>query len=329
MLSTPAAILLIKHLEDIDKIFSKGLETSKPKGEEALTSDLCSLLDNDESEQFKLRYKRPDLVEDIQKLYGNQCKLNFCLETNEYNKSYEARISQSDLGIVLNYNNYYLGESWTESFLFQAKAVKHSEFSPLKYNLKSEFSATNQPQIDRINKLNQVLPVDFIRYMHYTPRLDSSKINVHDKCQLKLLRDTSISNKIFITSLDKILHDNLMNGGNDYLCSGIFISPLKTLPKSLRDIYISYYLQHIPLSWFIAERLTTSKVQNFFDNTNRKYKTSHSIKFNPEDISSVSHGIVRGDRESIIYVENKLNLKNYNYTIYPHRTLYIDFNLGG
>lgn len=328
MLPTPAAILLIKHLEDIDKIFSKGLEGSKPKGEEALTSDLCRLLDNRESEQFKLRYKRPDLVEDIQKLYGNQCKLNFRLETNEYSKFYEAHITQSDLGIVLNYNNYDIGESWTESFLFQAKAVKPSEFSPLEYNLNSKFSATNQPQIDRINKLNQVLPVDFIRYMHYTPRLNSSKINVYNKGQLKLLRDTSISSKIFMTSLDKILHDNFMNGGND-LCSGIFISPLKSLPKSLRDIYISYYLQHIPLSWFITERLTTSKVQNFFENTNRKYKTSLSIKFNPKDISSVSHGIVRGDRESIRYVENKLNLKNYNYTIYPHRTLYVDFNSGG
>ncbi len=115
---------LLKYFDAIDGYCTQGLMHKRPHIETTITQILCSSLDQEEQRQANLNYSFENLRNDLSKLAG---KLTVKIGTHEYNSAVENKVTQSDLGLIINYINYYEPNlCWTESWLFQAKSLKPS-----------------------------------------------------------------------------------------------------------------------------------------------------------------------------------------------------------
>jgi len=325
MIPIPILKYVLKFFDGIDSVLAKSLERKKPKNEEGITSDLCSLLDNQKPKHFWLSYKKEDLRNDIKKKYPDGLEITYNLETNEYNKSYEGAITQSDLGFIIKYDNYYNHEeSWTEFWLFQAKVLKTKNLNPIQYGLRSNFSSTSTTQLDKINLLINILPFNFIKYMLYCPKLKSSTISSSARDKLTLFRDLSITKEIFDGNWSAKLYKNIMDENSELLNGGVFITPTNESPKNLSEIYKNYFKLNNLFSWFIVSRFNLKNTA-----PNRIYTNAEDIKIDESSMESIAYGIVKGKEKAIKILEKKLGLKNTKYTIYPKYTLEITLRVGG
>ncbi|MCB9296012.1 MAG: hypothetical protein H6559_23250 [Lewinellaceae bacterium] len=333
--------LILLYFDSIDKTALIGLSNKKPKNEESLTSDLCALLDGDEQKQFMLDFNFEQLKRKIKEIYPKlPFEINF--KTNEYSKAYEGSITHSDLGLIINFLNYLNPkDSWTESWLFQAKSLKIND--GLKYKLNSDFPATNKDQFLKLKKLTRTLKLDFIRYLHYCPRLDSKSIEETDRDKLKFLRDASLSRQIFDFQIGLELYNTVVNKNSSSLNGGIIISPLLEKNLKFSDLHAEFVIRHIPFAWFLLSRLSIDSLsrRSFirpqddwipdFEDTRILLDNEKSIipKVDKNDLKTVAHGIVRGDKNAIQIVEETFGIESKNYTIFPERTLTINLRIGG
>lgn len=323
---------ILKHLDAIDKATTVGLMNKKPLIEPSLTQRFCSLLDSKEQEQFMLNYTYKDLINELS---TNKTDISFSLnlETHEYNPQYENKITQSDLGIIINFINYYEPKhSWTEPWLFQAKSLKQKNNS---YTEKSNFAAIDKEQIIRIKNLQKNIGVDFIRFMDYCPRLEFLPIETQN--HLLYYRNKAFADNIFDFALGLELREQLLQNQSS-LNAGIFITPINDYPKNLLEIYKGFYLKNMPFSWFIISRFFNNTHQQGYNECSNIVKTipNNRIELHPmikkptisTNGASLAHGIVRGDKGAISTIQEKLEIDKHNFTLYPARTLTVDISIG-
>lgn len=240
MIPVAAIKPLLKYFDEIDRHCTAGLMNKRPHLETTITQIFCSLLDQEEQKQAALNYYFTDLQKDLSKLAGG---LRIDIGTHEYNATVENQLTQSDLGLIINYINYYEPElSWTESWLFQAKSLKPSHVDPINYTAKSKFDNISIEQIERIKKLQRIVKTDFIRFMEYCPR--ASLLNKRVRDELIYYRNSNMSNNRFDYALGLELYHCLMTSSKN-LEPGIFISYIEedTRIKSYLDIYKNFFLE--------------------------------------------------------------------------------------
>lgn len=329
---------LIKYLDAIDEHCTAGLLHKKPHIETTITQNLCSLLDQEEQQQATLKYSFESLHKDLSQVAGG---LQVAIGTHEYNSAIENRVTQSDLGLIINYINYYNPNlCWTESWLFQAKSLKPSSSNPVNYTAESKFDSTSKAQIDRIEKLKKIVEADFIRFIEYCPRVHSPKLSKSTQNKLICCRDLALADNIFDYALGLELRDCLLRGEQN-LAPGIFISHIENAkPKSYLDLYKSFCKKSHPFSWFILLRLYLGQVTPHLgyshenkDLSNRSSNISPANLIPPINLSNnnraaLAHSIVRCDPEAIEYVLKKLGDNEGDFTLYPARTITINIRLG-
>ncbi|MGM3306344.1 hypothetical protein ACSQ6I_10235 [Anabaena sp. WFMT] len=308
----------------------------KPHTETTITQNLCSLLDQEEQSNAALHYSFLDLQKDLSE-YAGGLKVSFSLETHEYNSAVENRITQSDMGIIINYLNYYEPDiSWSESWLFQAKSLKPSKYNPLEYTESSTFDSISQKQLLRIKNLVKIINIDFIKFMEYCPRLNLLK-NKWERNKLISYRDLNLAENIFDYALGIELHDCILKA-DPSLEPGIFISSIyeTSKTKSYLDVYKKFWTKSHPFSWFILSRLTIPRIQKDY----HQYLVENRVRITPEnpipqfgsgklEPAIFAHSIVRCDREATNYLLREIDKPTGDFQLYPARTLSIDISVGG
>lgn len=338
MIPVPAIKPLLKYFDAIDRHSTAGLLNKRPHIETTITQNLCALLDQEEQQQAALTYSFENLCKDLLQVAG---RLRVEIGTYEYNSAVENRVTQSDLGLIINYINYYEPNlCWTESWLFQAKSLKPSNTNPLTYLAESQFDNTSAVQIDKIKQLKSIVKADFIRFIEYCPRAHLLSSWVRDK--LISYRNLALADNLFDYALGLELHDCLLRADQN-IEPGIFISEVeeRTKVKSYLDLYKSFCRRSHPFAWFLLLRLSLSEVSRYHQGSlYGNEDLSNRIKINPSNPipalntsninpAALAHAISRCDRQATDYVLRELGDNEGNFTIYPARTIAIDIRLGG
>ena len=75
---------------------------------------------------------------------GDDLLFELCIDTHQHSQSMEAYVSQSDLGLIVEYQNFILPEtSWSRAYLLQAKRLHPS---PAGYDEKASFKSVDARQ---------------------------------------------------------------------------------------------------------------------------------------------------------------------------------------
>jgi hypothetical protein len=164
-----------KYFKGVDLLLSKRFSLKFLPDEEHITSILCELLDEHGSQLHSLPYSLVDLNNDLKK-NGGLLSADISISTSDYNKHQERHNTQSDLGIILEYQDYIEPKySFSSGVLIQAKKLFPAK--GLKYCFNSEYESFDAAQHDRLETLNKLFldkgcGTECIKYLMYNPPLE-------------------------------------------------------------------------------------------------------------------------------------------------------------
>lgn len=329
MISPKAVNLIIKYVDVIDEAVTKRMVRKRPWSEPALTSLLCDLLDENTQDEEKLRYTLVELNNDLSELDG-LLNVSFSIETHEYDSRMERWVTQADLGLIIEFEDYLLpSESWCIPWLLQAKRLYPDCRDPLRYTEISRFGAPDLQQKLRMGVLNDTIGIPFVRFLLYCPR----PISLDEEIRLKLtyLRNKRLSGNIFDYTLGLKLHDEL-SLSNSSLAAGIFITRTNELPTNLSAIHADILRESCPLSWFLAGHLVENGLECIDDRVHFEGRISRKSKRLSNDNDGNldwAKGIVSGDPDAIERLLSVLKEKNHgSFSILPPHTLTVKISVG-
>lgn len=106
MISPQAIRLLLQHFDSLDRSLSRRLVRKRPWDEEALTSLLCDLLDEDCQQDENVQYPIISLLEDLSAT-DEPISFSASINTHSYPKSVERYVTQSDIGLIVEYQDQF------------------------------------------------------------------------------------------------------------------------------------------------------------------------------------------------------------------------------
>jgi hypothetical protein len=330
MISPEAARLVIRHFDAIDQCVSRRTCRKRPWLEVAITSYLCDLLDEDTQLDTGLSYSIADLNRDLSASDG-LLDLTLSIDTHEYDARLERWVTQADLGLILRFEDHLLpGMSWSTAWLLQAKRVYPDSRNPLRYSELSRLAAVDGSQHARMARLNEVIGLEFIRYMFYCPRPEF--LDEVTRRKLFHLRRQGLLGQIFDYTLGLELHD-AVNRPDSSLAAGIFVSRLDDAPDALGDIHSSIFGATLPLSWFVVSHFFSSGPSSHFGQQDRSPERQRPIRPGRRGASSDpddwAHGIVRGDPQAIERLVGALGDEvGGPWPVLPAHTLTLEFGVG-
>lgn len=331
MISPRTIHLLIRHFDSIDAAVSKRMVRKRPWLETALTSFLCDLLDEEVQSEEKLDYPLETLNHDLAQGDG-ATHVSFLIETHEYGPDVERWITQSDLGLVINYRDYMLPEdSWSVAWLLQAKRLTPNPGDFRTYTESSRFGGMDAEQKKRINTLRGAVGIDFILYLLYSPR--PSFLDEVTQKKLAHLRTKYLTNDIYDFTLGLELRDDFLSG-NSTLAAGLFISEIDHLARNLGTLHAQILNGCWPFSWFLAVHFASGIRRDHIRPEGARVKIypdgrPHRIRRPEEQNAEWAHGIVKGDPTAIRRVQTTLGIeRDTEFRFLPAHTLVIDIAVG-
>lgn len=283
MLPIAALPLFLKFLDGVDSVAVKKLVRKNPRDETSITQELCDLFEEEYSDDAGLPYPLEHFREDLA-LAMPLSHIRIEVETHQYSPLMERWVTQSDIGLVLDYKDHFLpGESWNSFMLLQAKRL-FPERSGLQYRESSKFASIKPEQHKRILELNEYLGCELVKYLLYCPR--PASLDTTTAGQLTHLRNRSIDGNIFDYARGLALHDELKGGGRT-LAAGVFVADVKTHPKTFAETHASIFSATLPLSWM----LTLEFARNGLPTVIRGVTPD----FLETDQAAIVRGIVEGD----------------------------------
>ena len=253
MLSPTAFDLFIKYFDAVDRAVTARLARKRPWLEPALTSLLCDLLDEDTQEDQLLSYTFAQLNADLREFDG-LIEMHVRLDTHEYPPEIERWVTQSDLGFVIKFDDLMLpSDSWTASWLMQAKRLYPTSRNPVQYDETSRFGGTDSKQRARIDKLTEATGLPFVKYLLYCPRVDA----LDDIARQKMthLHNKALADNIFDYTYGLQLYHEIRRADNS-LAAGLLVSDPDNLPGTFGAAHSRLLNQVTPLAWFLAHQFT-------------------------------------------------------------------------
>ncbi len=315
MLSPFAIHHLLKHFDSIDRAVTSKMTYPRPKDEEELTGSLVDMLDERVQVRESIGYNIQDLRHDLTEA-SEPLGVKFSIETHKYKKEFEGRVSQADLGLIVNYeNNFEPHLSGRRSWLLQAKRVYPTSLDPTRYNAQSIFGALNAKQDQRIQELIKFVGDDFFRYLLYCPRPEI--LEEEDRLELAYYRGKSFQENLFDFAYGLELRDDIRNGSKT-VAAGIYVSSVQSVPKCLGEVHAGIFDRATPLSWFLVQHLPGRLDRDW-------EPTSH---LQGHDDTELASKIVRGDPEVVDIIADVLSDKNWTGTMLPAATLTVTLTAG-
>lgn len=334
MLSPVAFDLIIKYFDAIDRTVAARLNITPPWKEISLTSLLCELLDEKTQNFHNLFYTLRQLNEDLSVFDGFE--MHVTLETYEYPSRIEQWVTQSDLGLVLKFEDLMIpDDSWTASWLFQAKRLYPTLNNPVQYDEKSKFRSMDPAQHARIKKLIEVTGVSFIKYLLYCPRVESLDHITQQK--MRHMHNKFLANHIYDYTFGLQLYNELRKVNNS-LGAGLLIADPSHLPNTFGVAHTKMLMPITP-----SFQPTISIMLPFWPSTTLPFCPSIAplawflalqlVGGRPDIAQSDSdrvHGIVTGDMRAVEQVIALFNNDTEQAPIpfLPPRTLTIGVSVG-
>lgn len=189
-----------KYFKCVDMLLAKRFPLGFLPDEEHLTSIVCELLDEHGSQLHPLTYSLSDLNNDLKQ----NCGLleDVSISTSDYNKHDERHFTQSDLGIILQYQDNIKPEySFSRGVLIQAKKLFPYQNSD--YNFSSKYKSFDSEQHERLKKLNQFYVdkgcnSECVKYVMYNPPLEIIPKNEQQKILHKEMVRDPIRSKFYL-----------------------------------------------------------------------------------------------------------------------------------
>lgn len=291
MISLRAIQLLLKYFDGIDQALSARLSRKHPWPEEALTAVFCDLMDGETQEEEGVSYGLSNLHADFEKA-DDPLSINIKIDTHQYSKHIEHHVTQSDVGIVIRYENQFAPTaSLTRYWLLQAKRLFPIRSAPpAEYDLKSCYSSRNAAQESRMLALNELVGFDFVQYLLYNPRPSALPSSVRQA--LSQQRTMAMSHAIFDYALGLQLRQDLISD-SPTTAAGIFVAPLNNCPTTLIDTHKTIFNETTPFSWFLLQHFTGPHQGTPLHR--RYWKDSLPQKEPTEKRTKIAERLVRGD----------------------------------
>lgn len=292
MIPPRAASLLIDHLDSVDAAVGKRLVRKRPWNEVSLTSFLCDLLDETTQEEENLSFPLTRLNEELAGGEG-VLDVNFEIETHEYGPEVERHVTQSDLGLVISYEDLITGDRASTDWLLQAKRLAPFTGSPRQWSPQSRFGGRDPGQHARLQQLGKLVGEPFVKYLLYCPR--PAAIDEATAKTLAHLRSKQLSGHIFDYALGIKLHEELARP-NSSLAASMFVAESARPPKTLSQTHTAIFTGCTPFSWFVAEQFSPPPFRNSvgFQDPVRGVAPGGS-----DQQKALRHGIVTGDPEAV------------------------------
>ena len=307
MLSPKANHLLIKYFDSIDSFFSKYMNRKRPWDEEALTTVLCDLLEEEYQLEENLSYSKIDLHNDLSK-FDESMAIHTNIETHKYTKDVENKITHADIGIIINYQNQFeRNESFKRCWLLQSKRLFHSKRNKFSYTTESIFSSYDKEQHDNIIKLNKKYNCEFVKYLLYCPRLKNLEKQEREK--LVYTQNKALCDNIFDYTYGLELRDDLMRENNT-VSSSLYVCSANSFPDNFLGVYERLFSGITPFAWFLIQHFNSSPSKRSWD-----------IDYNENINNDALERIVRGDTKAL---QNKNLSEEEMDSFIPHYTIEIN-----
>lgn len=240
---------VIAYFDGVDGALSQRMLRKHPPDEPALTNELCALLDAETQRIEGRPAYGADQLNSHLAAAGDGLDIEVTLDTYPHNSAMERHVSQSDFGLVLDYENRVLPEeSWSTAYLVQAKRAFRDPGSG-KYDEKSRFEAANAEQQVRLDRLADILGHGALRYCLYCP--PTPELTDIARTQVRALHTRNLTDRIFDYGAGLALRDTLVaNGG---INAGIWFAPIETKPARLVGLHDAAFRSALPLTWFLIE----------------------------------------------------------------------------
>jgi hypothetical protein len=158
---------LITYFDGIDAALPGRLLRAVPPDEPALTNELCALMDADTKRREKLLEFNIDRLNAALATCGDDMHFDLRIDTHPHNSRVEAHVSQSDLGLVIEYQNHALpAENWFRAYLLKAKRLHRSDRSG-DYDDRASFRSVDHRRHDRLEAFAKQFGEEFFRYILY------------------------------------------------------------------------------------------------------------------------------------------------------------------
>lgn len=244
---------LITYFDGIDAALSGRLLRVVPPDEPALTNELCALMDADTQRREKLLEFNIDRLNAALAACGDDVQFDLRIDTHPHNPRMEAFVSQSDLGLIIEYQNHVLpDENWFRAYLLQAKRL-HRTGGSGEYDDRSFFRSVDHRQHDRLEELAKRFGEEFFGYILYCPPVPH--LTAHTATKVRALHTRNLSRPIYDYVGGLSLFDYLKkNAGR--IDAGIWLTPITTMPSRILDVHADAFQGASPFSWFFLEHLT-------------------------------------------------------------------------
>jgi hypothetical protein len=113
----------LRYFDSVDTAASAGLLVVRPHSEVTLTSTLCDLMDEVDQRRLVMTHYIDWLRERLAQLVP-VTDVEFRIDTYEYPTRLENWVTQSDLGLVVEFEDHLArGRDWSAAALLQAKRL--------------------------------------------------------------------------------------------------------------------------------------------------------------------------------------------------------------
>jgi len=253
---------LITYFDGIDAALSGRLLRAVPPDEPALTNELCALMDADTQRREKLLEFNIDRLNAALAMCGDDMRFDLRIDTHPHNPRMEAFVSQSDLGLIIEYQNHVLpDENWSRAYLLQAKRLYRAGGLG-EYDDRSDFRSVDHRQHNRLEAFAERFGEEFFRYILYCPPVPY--LTAHTVTKVRALHTRNLSRPIYDYVGGLSLFDYLKkNAGR--IDAGIWLTPVTTMPSRILNVHADAFQRASPFSWFFMEHLTNPPARSHRD----------------------------------------------------------------
>jgi hypothetical protein len=281
---------LTKYFDGVDAALSGKLLRAVPPDEPALTNELCALMDAQTQRRERLLEFNIDRLNEALAACGDDMRFELRVDTHPHNPKMEAFVSQSDLGLIIEYKNYVLpGENWFFAYLLQAKRLHRSGSG--EYDDRASFRSVDHHQHDRLEQFAKRFGEEFFGYILYCPPVPHLHPETITKARALHTRNLSKPIYDYVGGLSLFDYVKRTSGHID---AGVWITPVTTAPSRILNVHAEAFERASPLSWFFLEHLTRPSSKPYRDRG--RLRPDHEPG---EERAALMRDVISGNRRAI------------------------------
>lgn len=244
--------LFVRYLDGIDLAVSRRLLRPVAPSETTLTQEFCALMDAGTQRREASLLFDAEALQTALARPGDMVDVHISIETHQHGPRLEAYVSQSDFGLILDYENTVLPKfNWKAAYLMQAKRLFPQAAGG--YGLASAFTSISAAQRRRMHDLEAILGSGALRYWLYMP--PTQGYDPTSAAAIRALHTRNLSGNIFDYALGLALRDALAyTGGID---AGLWTTGLDAGDTALEIHEAAFSTAH-PFTWFILAHFSNA-----------------------------------------------------------------------